>query len=499
MPVNQSHESVVVADDDNAVFASPMTSLTHQLSGAGLTPSVSAGAAASSSAVKPALISDSVRFGIDDSNDSLLQFRRPTLQQQFSCEDDNEDDWVPARLPGYDDEENAATTDCNGTPIRSRTTAAAPAFCSSPSEPTLRRRLWSPMAAGNAARSGTGAPQQPANEPRLATVPLFGFSSSPTSMQRRRRPPRPPPATAARSQQQPRRRSFKRPSPVSQPEQPQQPLDQTPKTATPKRRRLGRTPLGDSTNSKAPSATSELQHQQHQQSKKPPLLQRCTSEMSALNSKRGSTLDSDKVDKAIASIDSLNLIGNSEQQHSLPTVKEMDYGIRYVTAATVSGLLRGEFADRVPNYQIIDCRYPYEFDGGHIQGAINIYKQEDLLSTIVEPAVAAAASGNAVESPRPVLIFHCEFSSERAPKLARFLRQTDRECNAENYPILHFPEVYLLKDGRTASLNFIAECPIRSFRNELAAFQRDRLDWQRRHSHKRHSRMQRLASCQQFH
>lgn len=44
-----------------------------------------------------------------------------------------------------------------------------------------------------------------------------------------------------------------------------------------------------------------------------------------------------------------------------------------------------------------------------------------------------------------VLVFHCEFSSERAPRLARFLRNYDRSVNV--YPSLHYPEIYLLKDG----------------------------------------------------
>lgn len=48
--------------------------------------------------------------------------------------------------------------------------------------------------------------------------------------------------------------------------------------------------------------------------------------------------------------------------------------------------------------------------------------------------------------PKPhVLIFHCEFSSERGPKLARSLRNHDRGVNV--YPHLHYPEIYVLKDG----------------------------------------------------
>ena len=44
-----------------------------------------------------------------------------------------------------------------------------------------------------------------------------------------------------------------------------------------------------------------------------------------------------------------------------------------------------------------------------------------------------------------LIVFHCEFSSQRAPTMLRFLRKTDRARNA--YPTLDFPELYLLKDG----------------------------------------------------
>ena len=59
------------------------------------------------------------------------------------------------------------------------------------------------------------------------------------------------------------------------------------------------------------------------------------------------------------------------------------------------------------NYKILDCRYPYEYNGGHIQGAKNTYTKEDIDSIL-----------NLPEKDRPtILIFHCEFSSQRAPRL----------------------------------------------------------------------------------
>ena len=46
---------------------------------------------------------------------------------------------------------------------------------------------------------------------------------------------------------------------------------------------------------------------------------------------------------------------------------------------------------------------------------------------------------------RTILVFHCEFSSERGPRQLRYLRACDRTRNP--YPKLHYPEIYLLYGG----------------------------------------------------
>ncbi|OTF79033.1 Twine-like protein [Euroglyphus maynei] len=60
-------------------------------------------------------------------------------------------------------------------------------------------------------------------------------------------------------------------------------------------------------------------------------------------------------------------------------------------------------------------------------------------------------SGNdgdeSINDKRDILIFHCEFSSERGPSLYRFLRNKDRVKNSRVYPNLHYPEIYLLDGG----------------------------------------------------
>lgn len=45
------------------------------------------------------------------------------------------------------------------------------------------------------------------------------------------------------------------------------------------------------------------------------------------------------------------------------------------------------------------------------------------------------------------IIFHCEFSQKRGPRVFRALRKRDRELNAKNYPHLDFPEIFVLEGG----------------------------------------------------
>ncbi|CAO1424658.1 unnamed protein product [Diamesa hyperborea] len=141
-----------------------------------------------------------------------------------------------------------------------------------------------------------------------------------------------------------------------------------------------------------------------------------------------------------------NLIGDFSKPYCLPLIDGRHSDLRSINAQTMNQLLNGAFDDSVASYKVIDCRYPYEFDGGHIQGALNLYTQEQILEELVMKKTdmpAVTADGHK----RHILVFHCEFSSERGPKLSRFLRNHDRMSNTDSYPALHYPEVYLLHGG----------------------------------------------------
>ncbi|XP_046360623.2 M-phase inducer phosphatase-like [Haliotis rufescens] len=146
------------------------------------------------------------------------------------------------------------------------------------------------------------------------------------------------------------------------------------------------------------------------------------------------------VDKMEAEI---NLIGDGSECHRLPTITGRHKDLKSVSPRTASHLLTGKYNDVISGYQIIDCRYPYEYEGGHIEGAINLHNEAQIKELVT--SLRGRESNQ-----RNILVFHCEFSSERAPKLLRHLRSLDRKLNSDRYPFLFYPEVYLLDGGYKA-------------------------------------------------
>jgi len=114
-----------------------------------------------------------------------------------------------------------------------------------------------------------------------------------------------------------------------------------------------------------------------------------------------------------------------------------------ISVETTKRMIDGEFSHSISEYIIFDCRYPYEFDGGHIPGAINLPPQstEKILKRMFfrQPPIRRT---------KPlVIIFHCEFSSHRGPKARSLFRTIDRNENRRNYPNLYYPYSYVIKGG----------------------------------------------------
>uniref|UniRef100_A0A8C5KQI1 M-phase inducer phosphatase n=1 Tax=Jaculus jaculus TaxID=51337 RepID=A0A8C5KQI1_JACJA len=104
-----------------------------------------------------------------------------------------------------------------------------------------------------------------------------------------------------------------------------------------------------------------------------------------------------------------------------------DYS-KYISPETMVALLMGKFSNIMEKFVIVDCRYCYEYEGGHIKTAMNLPLEQDAETFLLI-----------------ILIFHCEFSSERGPRMCQFIRERDRAAN--DYPSLYYPEMYILKGG----------------------------------------------------
>ncbi|KAL8968067.1 MAG: hypothetical protein Q9183_002639 [Haloplaca sp. 2 TL-2023] len=128
---------------------------------------------------------------------------------------------------------------------------------------------------------------------------------------------------------------------------------------------------------------------------------------------------------------------NPQVQLQLPHFFANEESVPRIAKETMIDVLNGKHQSSYDKSMIVDCRFEYEFEGGHIDGAINVNSKEELATKLFEPA----------SSSRTLLIFHCEYSAHRAPIMAKFLRQRDRATNAHRYPLLTYPEVYILDGG----------------------------------------------------
>lgn len=131
-------------------------------------------------------------------------------------------------------------------------------------------------------------------------------------------------------------------------------------------------------------------------------------------------------------------------------------------------VLRGEYG----KYLVIDCRFPFEYNGGHIKNAINIFEPDALEYLLLAPQNSSEflfTSSNVhipsylreqidnldeqvlstiCKDPKNLItIFHCEFSQKRGPKLYRHLRELDRQQHVDSYPELYYPNIYILEGG----------------------------------------------------
>ncbi|XP_051871059.1 M-phase inducer phosphatase 1-B-like [Pristis pectinata] len=139
----------------------------------------------------------------------------------------------------------------------------------------------------------------------------------------------------------------------------------------------------------------------------------------------------------------MELIGNFSNVYALPTTTGKHEDLKYITPEIMAKILHGEYDHLLEGVYIVDCRYPYEFEGGHIKGALNLHRADDAIDYFLKKPIISKSKDK-----RLIIIFHCEFSSERGPKMCRLVREEDRSMN--DYPNLYYPELYILKGGYKA-------------------------------------------------
>ncbi|KAI5465167.1 Rhodanese-like domain-containing protein [Mariannaea sp. PMI_226] len=127
-----------------------------------------------------------------------------------------------------------------------------------------------------------------------------------------------------------------------------------------------------------------------------------------------------------------------------------------ITKATLAEILNGSRGSLSAPMHIIDCRFQYEYDGGHINGALNYDDHAELVKWLFKNP----------KNPRggAMLIFHCEYSLYRAPRMADYVRDYDRHLNIDRYPHLTYGSIFVLDGGyRDFFASFPASCIPQSY------------------------------------
>lgn len=91
----------------------------------------------------------------------------------------------------------------------------------------------------------------------------------------------------------------------------------------------------------------------------------------------------------------------------LPCFSSKDDTLRRIDKSTLCQVMDGEYKDKYDELMVVDCRFEYEYEGGHISGAVNVNSTESLEKLFFHKP----------RTEKLLIIFHCEFSAHRAPRM----------------------------------------------------------------------------------
>ncbi|CAD8173274.1 unnamed protein product [Paramecium pentaurelia] len=118
-----------------------------------------------------------------------------------------------------------------------------------------------------------------------------------------------------------------------------------------------------------------------------------------------------------------------EQRQDLILEYHLENSIQYISGQTLAQTMK------LYDILIYDCRYLYEFQGGHIEGA----KHLNHFTNLFEELFGATKQLN------KIVVLYCEFSIKRSQEKYFEIRKLDRSIN--KYPKLTYNNLYLLSKG----------------------------------------------------
>lgn len=95
------------------------------------------------------------------------------------------------------------------------------------------------------------------------------------------------------------------------------------------------------------------------------------------------------------------------ENSTLPCFTNKDDPLRRIRKEILCHVLDGRYQEHYDEIFIVDCRFEYEYEGGHVVGAININCTEALDKVFFDMP----------KTGRVLVIFHCEYSAHRAPRM----------------------------------------------------------------------------------
>eukprot|EP00047_Mylnosiga_fluctuans_P006041 m.244432 g.244432 ORF g.244432 m.244432 type:complete len:795 (-) comp14453_c0_seq1:375-2759(-) len=140
-------------------------------------------------------------------------------------------------------------------------------------------------------------------------------------------------------------------------------------------------------------------------------------------------------------------VHHGPRTHKLPLAQcesESHRDLALISGDTLVDVLEGMYSNEYDSVHIIDCRFPFEFNNGHIQGAHNFWRMELIEHNFLGNPVTDLTRGD-----RSLIVFHCEFSSHRGPSQWRHLRQMDHFIMLDQacQQAIIYPEIYVLQGG----------------------------------------------------